>query len=217
METKLVIFDLDGTLVDTLADLAAAMNTVLARAGYPTHPVADYRFKVGNGVAKLVARSLPEAARRQPEVVDETLQQFLDYYNRHDMDATAPYAGIPELLAQLKARGLKLAVASNKPHAAAVEIVHHYFGADLFDCVYGQRPGAPVKPDPAIVHDILHTLDVPAGQALYVGDSAVDMETARRGGIPSVGVLWGFRPEAELREAGARYIVSQPAEILNYL
>lgn len=217
METKLVIFDLDGTLVDTLADLAAAMNTVLARAGYPTHPVADYRFKVGNGVAKLVARSLPEAARRQPEVVAEALQQFLDYYNRHDMDATAPYAGIPELLAQLRDRGLKLAVASNKPHAAAVEIVQHYFGQDLFDCVYGQRPGAPVKPDPAIVHDILQTLDVPATQALYVGDSAVDMETARRGGIPSVGVLWGFRPEAELREAGACHIVSQPAEILNYL
>ncbi|MDE6112693.1 MAG: HAD family hydrolase [Bacteroidales bacterium] len=213
MNTRLVIFDLDGTLVDTLADLAAAMNTVLSRLGYPTHPVADYRFKVGNGVAKLVERSLPEAARQQPAVVADALQQFLDYYNRHDMDATAPYDGIPDLLKRLKARSLQLAVASNKPHAAAVEIVHHYFGQDLFDCIYGQRPGAPVKPDPAIVHDILRTLDVSAGQALYVGDSAVDMETARRSGIPSVGVLWGFRPESELREAGACHIVSHPSEI----
>ncbi|MDE5606608.1 MAG: HAD family hydrolase [Bacteroidales bacterium] len=213
MNTRLVIFDLDGTLVDTLADLAAAMNTVLSRLGYPTHPVADYRFKVGNGVAKLVERSLPEAARQQPAVVADALQQFLDYYNRHDMDATAPYDGIPDLLKRLKARGLQLAVASNKPHAAAVEIVHHYFGQDLFDCIYGQRPGAPVKPDPAIVHDILRTLDVSAGHALYVGDSAVDMETARRSGIPSVGVLWGFRPESELREAGACHIVSHPSEI----
>ncbi|MDE5743534.1 MAG: HAD family hydrolase [Bacteroidales bacterium] len=217
MNTRLVIFDLDGTLVDTLADLAAAMNVVLSRLGYPPHPVADYRFKVGNGVAKLVERSLPEAARQQPPVVADALQRFLDYYNRHDMDATAPYDGIPELLLHLKARGLQLAVASNKPHAAAVEIVHHYFGQDLFDCIYGQRPGAPVKPDPAIVHDILRTLGVSAGQTLYVGDSAVDMETARRSGIPSVGVLWGFRPEAELREAGARYLVSSPSDILNYL
>ena len=217
MKTRLVIFDLDGTLVDTLADLAAAMNVVLSRLGYPTHPVADYRFKVGNGVAKLVERSLPEAARQQPAVVADALQRFLDYYNRHDMDATAPYDGIPGLLRQLKARGLQLAVASNKPHAAAVEIVHHYFGQDLFDCIYGQRPGAPVKPDPAIVHDILRTLGASAGQTLYVGDSAVDMETARRSGIPSVGVLWGFRPAAELREAGARYLVSSPSDILNYL
>ncbi len=213
MKTRLVIFDLDGTLVDTLADLATAMNVVLSRAGYPTHPTADYRFKVGNGVAKLVERALPEAARRQPAIVADTLQQFLDYYNRHDMEATAPYDGIPELLRQLRDQGLKLAVASNKPHAAAVEIVHHYFGQDLFDCVYGQRPGAPVKPDPTIVHDILHALDVPAEQTLYVGDSAVDMETARRGGLTSVGVLWGFRPEAELREAGACHIVSHPSEI----
>ena len=213
MNTRLVIFDLDGTLVDTLADLAAAMNTVLSHLGYPTHPVADYRFKVGNGVAKLVERSLPEAARQQPSVVADALQRFLDYYNRHDMDATAPYDGIPELLRQLKAHGLQLAVASNKPHAAAVEIVHHYFGQDLFDCIYGQRPNVPVKPDPVIVHDILRTLDVSAGQTLYVGDSAVDMETARRGGITSVGVLWGFRPESELREAGACHIVSHPSEI----
>lgn len=213
MNTRLVIFDLDGTLVDTLADLAAAMNTVLSHLGYPTHPVADYRFKVGNGVAKLVERSLPEAARQQPSGVADALQRFLDYYNRHDMDATVPYDGIPELLRQLKARGLQLAVASNKPHAAAVEIVHHYFGQDLFDCIYGQRPNVPVKPDPVIVHDILRTLDVSAGQTLYVGDSAVDMETARRGGITSVGVLWGFRPESELREAGSCHIVSHPSEI----
>ncbi|MDE5703252.1 MAG: HAD family hydrolase [Bacteroidales bacterium] len=216
MATKLVIFDLDGTLVDTLADLAAAMNTVLVHLGYPTHPVPDYRFKVGNGVAKLVERALPEAAR-QPEIMADALRQFLDYYNRHDMEATAPYAGIPELLRQLRARGLKLAVASNKPHAAAVEIVRHYFGDDLFDCVYGQRPGVPVKPDPSIVRDILRELDVPAEQALYVGDSGVDMETAARCGLESVGVLWGFRPESELLAAGARHLVAHPSEILSLL
>lgn len=216
MAIKLVIFDLDGTLVDTLADLAGAMNTVLARLGYPTHPVPDYRFKVGNGVAKLVERALPEAAR-EPAVMAEALQQFLDYYNRHDMEATAPYAGIPELLRQLRARGMQLAVASNKPHAAAVEIVRHYFGNGLFDCVYGQRPGAPVKPDPAIVRDILHALHRGPEETLYVGDSAVDMETARRSGLVSVGVLWGFRPESELRAAGARHIVASPDEILSLL
>lgn len=216
MAIKLVIFDLDGTLVDTLADLAGAMNTVLARLGYPTHPVPDYRFKVGNGVAKLVERALPEAAR-EPAVMAEALQQFLDYYNRHDMEATAPYAGIPELLRQLRARGMQLAVASNKPHAAAVEIVRHYFGNGLFDCVYGQRPGAPVKPDPAIVRDILLSLHRAPDETLYVGDSAVDMETARRSGLVSVGVLWGFRPESELRAAGARHIVASPDEILSLL
>lgn len=216
MAIKLVIFDLDGTLVDTLADLAGAMNTVLACLGYPTHPVPDYRFKVGNGVAKLVERALPEAAR-QPAVMAEALQQFLDYYNRHDMEATAPYAGIPELLRQLRARGLQLAVASNKPHAAAVEIVRHYFGNGLFDCVYGQRPGAPVKPDPAIVRDILQALHRTPEETLYVGDSAVDMETARRSGLVSVGVLWGFRPESELRAAGARHIAASPDEILSLL
>lgn len=216
MAIKLVIFDLDGTLVDTLADLAGAMNTVLARLGYPTHPVPDYRFKVGNGVAKLVERALPEAAR-QPAVMAEALQQFLDYYNRHDMEATAPYAGIPELLRQLRARGLQLAVASNKPHAAAVEIVRHYFGNGLFDCVYGQRPGAPVKPDPAIVRDILQALHRTPEETLYIGDSAVDMETARRSGLVSVGVLWGFRPESELRAAGARHLAASPDEILSLL
>lgn len=217
MKKQLVIFDLDGTLVDTLADLAAAMNHVLSQAGYPTHAVADYRFKVGNGVDKLVERALPEPVREQAAVRQSVRQRFLDYYNQHDMEATAPYGGIPELLRQLRARGLKLAVASNKPHAAAVEIVRHYFGADLFACVYGQRPGAPVKPDPTIVHDILQTLEVPAERTLYVGDSAVDMETARRAGIESVGVLWGFRPETELTEAGACHLVAAPAEILNYL
>lgn len=216
MAIKLVIFDLDGTLVDTLADLAGAMNTVLACLGYPTHPVPDYRFKVGNGVAKLVERALPEAAR-QPAVMAEALQQFLDYYNRHDMEATAPYAGIPELLRQLRARGMQLAVASNKPHAAAVEIVRHYFGKGLFDCVYGQRPGAPVKPDPAIVRDILQALHRTPEETLYVGDSAVDMETARRSGLVSVGVLWGFRPESELRAAGARHLAASPDEILSLL
>lgn len=216
MAIKLVIFDLDGTLVDTLADLAGAMNTVLARLGYPPHPVPDYRFKVGNGVAKLVERALPEVAR-QPAVMAEALQQFLDYYNRHDMEATAPYAGIPELLRQLRARGLQLAVASNKPHAAAVEIVRHYFGNGLFDCVYGQRPGAPVKPDPAIVRDILLALHRSPEETLYVGDSAVDMETARRSGLVSVGVLWGFRPESELRAAGARHLAASPDEILSLL
>lgn len=216
MSVRLVIFDLDGTLVDTLADLAGAMNTVLARLGYPTHPVPDYRFKVGNGVAKLVERALPEAAR-QPAVMAEALQQFLDYYNRHDMEATAPYDGIPELLEQLRRRNILSAVATNKPHEAAVAVARHYFGPDTFACVYGQGEGRPVKPDPALVQAIFNHVRIPAEETLYVGDSGVDMETAARCGLESVGVLWGFRPEAELRAAGARHLVAHPSEILSLL
>lgn len=217
MSKRLVIFDMDGTILNTLSDLAAAMNAALRQSGYPTYAEADYRFKVGNGVDKLVERSLPSELARDPQARRQLKQIYLEHYARLAQDKTAPYDGIPELLEQLRRRNILSAVATNKPHEAAVAVARHYFGPDTFACVYGQGEGRPVKPDPALVQAIFNHVRIPAEETLYVGDSGVDMETAARCGLESVGVLWGFRPEAELRAAGARHLVAHPSEILSLL
>lgn len=211
---QLIIFDLDGTLLNTIDDLATSVNHALQLHGYPTHPLDAYRFFVGNGITKLIERALPEHAR-QAETITQMRSEFVDYYRSHKTDFSHPYSGIPSLLHTLHDAGIRLAVASNKYHEGTVELVHHFFGNDLFSIVLGQRENVPVKPDPTIVYDILAATGIPSSHTLYVGDSGVDMQTARNSGLTSIGVTWGFRSRQELEENGANYIIDHPEEILH--
>ena len=210
---QLVIFDLDGTLLNTIDDLGTATNHALEVCGYPKHQLNSYRMFVGNGVTKLIERSLPED-ERQPEIIEEVKRHFLAYYDEHKTDLTLPYAGLKETLSELTNMGVKLAVASNKYHKAVIELVHHYFPTIHWHDIEGQKEGVPTKPDPSIVFEILAKCPTPKSKVLYVGDSGVDMETARRACVDSCGVTWGFRPLKELKDAHADNIANTPADIL---
>lgn len=208
---KLVIFDLDGTLLDTISDLGAACNHALEQKGYRRHPIVAYRYMVGNGVRKLMERAQPDAS---PEEIDELLMYFREYYDEHCTDTTQPYEGISRLLQDLTDKGIAVAVATNKYQAAARKIIAHFFPEIPFVAVCGQVDDRPVKPDPSIDFAVLLEHPTPKQETMHVGDSAVDIETARRACVDSVGVTWGFRPSSELRKAHADHIVSSPAEIL---
>lgn len=213
---RLIIFDLDGTLLDTIADLALSSNEALRHFGYPVHDMAAYRLFVGNGINKLLERALPEGERTEANV-QRLRTVFIPYYTDHNADFTAPYPGIPELLSALQERGMALAVASNKYQAATEKLVHHYFPAIRFAAVLGQREGVPVKPDPAIVRDILAISGTTAEETLYVGDSGVDMQTAHRAGVESVGVTWGFRPVSELQAFHPHHLIDRAGELLAFV
>ncbi len=208
---KLVIFDLDGTLLNTIADLGNACNYALRMMGYSEHALSTYNYMVGNGVRKLIQRAEPDA---DEETIDKLLAIFREYYDEHCTDETKPYPGIPELLRDLTDREIAIGVASNKYEAAVVKIVKHYFPDIPFVALLGQTDDRPTKPDPSIVFAMLNEYPTPKRDILYVGDSAVDMETARRACVESVGVTWGFRPVSELRKAYADHIVNRPSEIL---
>ena len=210
---KLVIFDLDGTLLYTIEDLGQAANYALERNGYATHSMASYPYFVGNGVRRLMTRVLPEDAR-DDENVDRVLGDFIEYYDEHCIDFTKPYNGMPELLQDLRDSGIAIAVASNKYQKAVSKIIPHYFPDINFVAIEGQKEGVNVKPDPSIVFAILAQAKVAKADCLYVGDSGVDMETARRACIDSVGVTWGFRSMKELVEYHADAIVNNPVDIL---
>ena len=216
MKTSLVIFDLDGTLLDTIGDLAVACNAVLGVRGLPQHTYEEYCHFVGNGILRLVERALPEPLRT-PETVAAVRADFVKYYTEHIDAHTRPYDGIPELIAELARRGVALAVASNKFQAGTEKLIGRYFPDIRFDVVLGQRPDVPLKPDPAVVGEILTATGVAAGEVLYVGDSGVDMQTAAAAGVRSAGVTWGVRTRAELEQSGARHIVDRPAELLGLL
>lgn len=211
---KLVIFDLDGTLLNTITDLGNSVNYALEQMGYPTHSMTSFRFMVGNGVRKLIQRAQVDA---DEETVDKLLEYFREHYDQHDCDQTEPYKGIPELLRELVDRGINVAVASNKYQSAVEKIIRHYFPDIPFVAVCGQAEGRPTKPDPSIIFSILNACPTPKADVLMVGDSAVDMETAHRAGVECVGVTWGFRPVSELRKAYADHIASLPSDILNRL
>ena len=213
---SLVIFDLDGTLLNTIEDLGNSVNYALAQMGYPTHAIAAYPAMVGNGVMRLVERALP-AEVRTPAIVDRMLEHFREHYDHHCTDCTAPYPGIPELLADLTERGINLAVTSNKYQAAVTKIIRHFFPDANWKAVLGNTPGVPRKPDPSIVFEALNQCPTPKAEVLYVGDSGIDIETARRACVASVGVTWGFRPERELRQAYADHVISDPDYILSLL
>lgn len=216
MNTELVIFDLDGTLLDTIGDLAAACNAVLAPRGLPQHSYAEYCHFVGNGIMRLVERALPEELRI-PELVAAVRADFVEYYTAHIDLLTKPYDGIEELVAELSGCDVRMAVASNKFQAGTEKLIRRFFPSVAFDAVFGQRAGVPLKPDPAVVEEILALTGVARARVLYVGDSGVDMQTASAAGVRSAGVTWGFRDRAELESAGAQHIVDRPAELLELL
>ena len=224
---KLAIFDLDGTLLNTIADLGAACNHALAAFGYPLHTPEDYPRLVGNGVNRLIERALPPEARSEAEVL-RLREAFVPFYNAHNKVQTRPYEGIPELLAALKSRGWRLAVASNKYQAATADIVNHYF-PHVFDVVLGEREGCPRKPDPHIVSDILtliasSELSLPAQKpvtravtAVYIGDSDVDMLTAHNAALPAVACTWGFCSRSTLLQYSPWAVADHPGQLLHIL
>ena len=210
---KLYIFDLDGTLVDSLYDLADSVNAVLAKHGWAVHDTEKYRYFVGNGTMKLIERALPEECR-DPETIAKVHAEFAAVYEENLVNKTRPYDGVEQLVRELKKRGALLAVASNKPDKFSNEIVGTLFGEGTFDKVYGKREGVPTKPDPQIMFDIINELGVDKADCIHSGDSNVDVATAHNAGIKCIGCTWGFRTEKELLDAGADYIADNAADIL---
>lgn len=212
MQHDAIVFDLDGTLLDTLEDLAASMNAVLAEQGHPTHPVAAYRHFVGDGIRTLVARASP------PEVdLDAGVAAMRTAYGLRWRDRTRPYPGVEALLDALAARGVPFAILSNKPHDFTVQTVEALLGRWPFREVWGVGPGVPPKPDPAGALALAAALDVRPDRVLYVGDTNTDMRTAVAAGMDPIGVLWGFRDAAELEASGARVLVNEPGGLLELL
>ena len=210
---KAVLFDLDGTLTDTLRDIADAMNRALRLHGLPEFAVEDYKYLVGNGARKLAERAVRDRLDLQPAV----LRDYQAYYETHNLMATKPYEGIPELLAALAGRGLKLCVLSNKPHADTCHVVSHFFPQISFAVVRGQMEGVPVKPDPTGALAVAREIHAAPGSFLYLGDTSVDMTCARNAGMHPVGVTWGFRTAEELRSAGAELLISHPLDLLAHI
>ena len=213
---KLVIFDLDGTLLDTIADLAESANHALKQLGYPTRDVEKIRTFVGNGVNKLLFRALPDEEKTEENMM-RMRTHFVPYYDAHNADLSAPYPGIVTLLEELQAKGLRMAVASNKYQEATAKLVKHYFPMIDFVEVLGQREGINVKPDPTIVFDILKKAGVSKEETLYVGDSGVDMQTAINAGVDAIGVTWGFRPRTELEDFHPMGLIDQAEDLLGFL
>ena len=216
MKFKAVCFDLDGTLLDTLDDLAYCTNKILSERGYPIHHVDEFRYFVGDGAKMLMTRVLPEEDRKET-LIEECRKEFetiyREYWDRH----TVPYQGIPELLNALTERKLKLTVLSNKPQEFTVLTVGHLLKKWNFDVILGQREGVLKKPDPAGMLEICQQLRVPSEDFLYLGDTATDMKTAVAAGCYPVGVLWGFRSEKELKDNGAQAIITEPLDALDLL
>jgi len=210
---KNVIFDLDGTLLDTLQDLANACNWVCEQHGWPTYPVEDYKRFVGNGAYKLLEQVTPPEVRPTQQLIDQTMEEFIQQYNAHKSEFTRVYRGMPELLERLGRKGVGLAVLSNKPDGAAAPVVERYYPG-VFRRIQGALPGVPTKPDPTLLHRLMEELGADPRDTLFVGDSDVDIQTAKNGGLTSCGVLWGFRERQELEAEGADFIIEAPEELL---
>lgn len=210
---KLFIFDLDGTLLDTVADLGNSCNHVFTEAGFPTHPIDAYYKFVGNGIAKLIERALP-ADEATAENIEKLLPTFRAYYNLHMADDTKPYRGVCELLAELQQKGVAIAVASNKYQAATENLVKKYFPEINFVAVFGQRDNVPVKPDPAIVRDIQQVAGIEdTAEIIYIGDSLVDLNTAKNSNVEFAAVTWGFCPRESLAENNPAHIADTIEEL----
>ncbi len=212
---KLVIFDLDGTLIDSLGDLTNAVEYALAENGYPPNPRDSYRYLVGNGALKLIERALPKGASE--EEIKRVHKAFSERYREHCLELTKPYPGIEDMLRRLNESGIKLAVASNKPDEFSKQIVTALFGDDKFDTVHGKREGVPTKPSPDIIYSIMDELGVSAEETVLVGDSDVDVETAQGAGLKCIGCAWGFRGTDELRRAGADKIALNSDELTDII
>jgi phosphoglycolate phosphatase len=214
MRFDAVLFDLDGTLADTLDDIADAVNHALAVHGLPRHPRDAYRELLGEGVDRLVERALPPDRQ---DLQASTLAAVRDHYVAHMLDRTAPYAGIPEMLDEVAGRGLAMAILSNKPAPATERIVAELFGRWRFGAVVGQTPETPHKPDPASALAIARRVGAEPARCLYLGDTSTDMETAVAAGMFPVGALWGFRDRDELEAHGARAVIERPPELIPLL
>ena len=214
---KAVIFDLDGTLADTIASITYCGNLALSRFGLSSFGEEDYKHFVGDGAAMLVRRALLAAGDERLEHFDEVYEAYLEIFAKDCMYQVKPYEGICALLEELKRLSVRIAVLSNKPDRDSLRVVEALFGKGYFDFVQGQREDIPRKPDPAGVYRIMEAFGLPAGDFLYVGDSGVDMKTGRAAGIFTVGVLWGFRDRKELVENGADAVISKPLELLSHL
>ncbi|MDR0828790.1 MAG: HAD family hydrolase [Prevotellaceae bacterium] len=210
---NLIIFDLDGTLLNTIEDLAASVNFALEKLNLPTHTVDNYKFMVGNGVNNLLRRALPENVRYDTDTFQMLHHNFLNNYAENCENATKPYSGIADLLEKLQSNGIKIAVASNKIHSATEELVKNIFPTINFVAIFGQKDGFPIKPDPKVVEEILKIAQVQKSDTLYIGDSCVDMQTAQNAEIDVVGVTWGFRPKSELEEYNPNFIVDTTKEL----
>lgn len=214
---KAVLFDLDGTLVNSLDDIASAVNNTLAAMGHPTHPTESFKIFAGNGIRKMIERALPENARDE-KTVEKTLKSFFEYYGRHCADLSYAYEGITDVLKELKNMGIRICVVSNKAQRMTDLVVPAVFGSEItFDAVVGQNDGIPCKPQPHMAYVAMNEIDVNADECLFVGDSYTDILTGNSAGNVSVGVLWGFRDLKELKDAGARFIIKEPKEIISLI
>lgn len=216
MKYNLLVFDLDGTLVNSLTDLANSVNAGLKRAGLKTHEVEEYKKFVGNGREKLIDRALGESCSDEKlrKIVKET---FDAYYKEHCNDNTTSYEGCENLLLNLKKSGIKTAVLSNKPDEFVGEILNKVYPSHKFDIAWGKKPEFKTKPDPEALNAIVEKLNVKKGECLYIGDSDVDIFTAENAGVDMIGVEWGFRGRKELTDAGAGFVASSADEILEYI
>jgi len=215
MKFKAAIFDLDGTLVDSLNDIADSMNYVLSVHGFPLHQVSDYRFFIGEGMRVLVTRALPQKLS-DPKLIDLCLSQIKDEYSRRWNCKTKVYDGIPQLLKYLSDNDLALFVLSNKPHEFTVKVIEHYFGNSVFKEIVGAGK-FPQKPDPAAALSIAQSCRISSSDFLYLGDSAIDMKTAKAAGMFACGCLWGFRDRKELLDSGADLIVEKPEYVIRFI
>lgn len=215
MRADLVIFDLDGTLIDTIIDLGNACNYALDKLGLKTHSISDYKRLVGNGIMRLIQKALPEDLKEDEPTISQMRAHFMDFYDRHLYDFSCPYEGITEAVHFLKQQGCRLAVASNKYQAATERIVEHFF-LNTFDVVLGEREGIPRKPDIHIIRDICQAIPLNDGYEAYViGDSLVDIQTARNANLPSIACSWGFVPKATLLQEKPDFIVDVPQDIID--
>ncbi len=212
---KAVLFDLDGTLVNSLADLAFSVNRALSIEGYPTHEVEAFKYFVGDGMPKMVERTLPED-KRDEETIGRVLKNLKEYYSDHFADFSTTYEGVPELVGELKKRGFIIAVVTNKVQDMAEIVVKKFYG-DIFDLVFGMREGVPGKPDPTLTLLAMEELGVKPEECVFIGDSGMDVATGVNSGALPVGELWGFRGREELELNGAKYIISEPKELLDII
>lgn len=214
---KAVLFDLDGTLVNTLGDLALSVNHILESHGHPTHKEDKYKLFAGNGNEVMMRRALPEEKRNDREYVLSLRSEFYDYYKEHCADVSYLYDGIKELLETLKENGILIAIVTNKAQVMTDVLVPKLMDKNIFSAIIGQRDGIPTKPEPHMPFLAMSEMDVNPDECLFVGDSNTDIQTGLNCGNTPVGVLWGFRDREELESSGARYIVSTPSEIFDII
>lgn len=214
MAVKALVFDLDGTLVNSLEDLADSINYCLTKLGMPVHETEDYKMMIGTGTLELCRKALPA---EHAELADKLLEMNLVRYSQHYMDKTGPYAGVVDMLDELHKRGLQLGVLSNKPDNFVKLITVKIFGSERFEMIVGQQDGVPIKPDPTGVLNMLKEMQVEPDEALYIGDSGSDMQTGIAAGMCPVGVSWGFRSREELMAGGAKHVIDDPGELMELL